>query len=377
MPYSNHDLSGYFDYAAATPVDSEIWAYYQEVSESVWANPSSLHRAGRAAQGVLEDARRQVAASLGASLGGVIFLNSATSANNLVWRGLSGEILSSTLEHASLASDMGRRVLRVSPNEKGVLEPATIIEQITPEVGLVSLIWVQNELGTIQPIQEVARRLAVLNTQRSEQGLARVYLHTDAVQAANYLELNVNELGVDLLTLSAQKIYAPRGTAALYVRAGVPLAPITAGGGQERGLWSGTPDVAGIAAFARALHTTQDRRTTQTTHARQLQNLVIEWASAHPRVRLNTDPETSSPGHAHLSLSEVSQEEVLTYLDLQGYQVSAGSSCASGSLESSPVVEQLLLPPRYSAHLRLSFGRYTRVEEVRGLLAALGKYLEM
>ena len=377
MPYSNHHLSGYFDYAAATPVDSEIWAYYQEVSESVWANPSSLHRAGRAAQGVLEDARRQVAANLGVSSGEIIFLNSATSANNLVWRGLSGEILSSTLEHASLASDMHRRVLRVSPSEKGLLDPATIIERITPDVGLVSLIWVQNELGTIQPIQEVARRLAVLNAQRSAQGLARVYLHTDAVQAANYFELNVDRLGVDLLTLSAQKIYSPRGTAALYVRKGVPLAPITTGGGQEKGLWSGTPDVAGIAAFARALHTTQDRRTTQTTHARQLQKLAVEWASTQARVRSNTDPETSSPGHAHLSLSKVSQEEVLTYLDLQGYQVSAGSSCASGALESSLVVEQLRLPPHYSAHLRLSFGRYTRVEEVRGLLAALGKYLEM
>ena len=378
MPYSNNVTEGYFDYAAATPIDPELMAYHQEISQTAWANPSSLHAAGRAARGVLEEARRTVAGVLGAKSPEIVFLNSATTANNLVWRGLSGDIVSSTLEHASLASDMGRRVVRVSPDIRGRLDPGDILTALTPETRLVSVIWVQNELGTVQDIAGLARLLATVNREREGQGIGRVYLHTDAVQAPNYFSLDVESLGVDLLTLSAQKIYAPRGAAALYVRSRTPLQPLISGGGQERGLWSGTPDVASIATFAKALAQTQAAVSEQTRHARSLQSKLHDWArNRSPRVRLNSDEEFTSPGHVHLSLAEVNQEEILTYLDLHETQVSAGSSCASGAVEESAVVTCLRLSGRYAAHLRLTYGRATTVAEVDRLTRLLETYLDL
>ena len=371
MLSSNLPATLYFDYAAATPVAPEYATVYADLLSRTWANPSALHRAGRQARGVLETARRQVASVLNAKSSEIVFLNSATEANNLAWQGISGGVLSSVIEHASLQSGYGDRVVRIEPDSRGIIDVVEVEEKLKEDTRLVSLIWVQNELGSVQPVLETGALLKTINEERTRLGLQRVYFHVDAVQAPNYYSLDVDKLGVDLLTLSAQKIYAPRGSAVLYVRTGTSLRPLLQGGGQEKGLWSGTPNVAAHALLAKALETTQNNLDDQNAHARALQDRLETWAVKTPGVRLNSHHTWTAPGHVHLSFAGLSQEEVLTYLDLHGVLASAGSSCASGAAKDSDLIRYLQLPPNYTAHLRLTYGRYTTSTAVEKLFVVL------
>ncbi len=360
----------YFDYAAATPVDPEIRDYFVSLMEQSWANPSSTHSFGQKSRSLLENARQSTATTLNCKSSEIYFTNSATEANNLALINFAkiGRVITSSFEHDSVANIHTDSWEVVEPDTQGLVDVQSVIARINDKTRLISVMWVNNELGTIQDIQGISHKLKEINLERLENGLPRVLFHTDAVQAPNYIKINLQELGVDMLTLSSQKVYAPRGAALLYVRDGLTLEPLIYGGGQESGLWPGTQNVLSISAFAKALVKSQRLSDYESIEAMQQQ--IIDFAQSNG-IGVNGSMESRVPGNIHLSFKNIDQDELLTFMDLQGIAVSSGSSCASGSNKESLAVQCLKLPLEYTTHLRITFGRFTTKKEIKLLLSTL------
>ncbi|HXY17999.1 MAG TPA: aminotransferase class V-fold PLP-dependent enzyme, partial [Candidatus Nitrosopolaris sp.] len=247
----------YLDYAAATPVDEKVIAAMQPFFSDQFYNPSATYLAGRAARRALDEARSSVAGWLGARPGEITFTAGATEANNLVISGLmrhfpDGEVLVSAIEHESVLAPASQFQCRQIPvTRQGITDLAKLEKMITPKTVLVSVMLVNNELGTVQPVKEVAKILNKSSILRK--GGLPLYLHSDAAQAASLFDLHVSRLGVDMLSFNGGKIYGPKQSGALYVRAGIELQPLILGGGQERNLRSGTENLAAAAGLAKAL----------------------------------------------------------------------------------------------------------------------------
>jgi cysteine desulfurase len=374
----------YLDFAAATPIDPSVWAEYERVSFESFANPSSTHFYGRASKDYLENARITAATFLHAKPQEIIFTASATESNNLAIQGIlrafqnqnsaqsaKPHILVSEIEHASVieaqqfyTKDCEVETFQV--NTLGLADLDDLFSKIKPETCLISLMLVNNEIGTIQPIQELSARLSSINSQRKIQGLPIIYLHTDAAQAPNYIPVDVSDLGVDLLTLSSQKVYAPRGAALLYVKTDIPLEPITFGGNQEKSLRSGTQNTAAIWAFAQALKLSETMREKDKARTIELITYLkgrIFTLSSQIMINGLWDESFTQriPNNLSLHLPGLNQESLLTYLDLNGICVSSGSSCQSGANEQSHVIKHIQNLP--GATLRISIGRTTtRIE---------------
>jgi cysteine desulfurase len=357
----------YLDWAATTTVRDEVVDVMVPLLRGGY-NPSSLHADGRAARAVLDDARDDVARVLGASPREIVFTSSGTESDALALLGVArarsspGHLVISAIEHmavqrtADVLAEEGWEVTRVGVSPDGVVDPAAVAAAIRPDTALVSVMLANNELGTIQPVAAVA-------------AIARargIPVHSDAVQAAGYLPLDVDRLGVDLLTLSAHKLGGPKGVGALYVRRGTLLAPQLVGGPQEHGLRAGTEDLAGIAGFARGLALAEAERVP--TAAR-----IAELREQLERLLLAAIPDGVVLGHnvgrlPHLTLFAVAgvpNDALLIALDLEGVSASAGSACAAGSLEPSHVVAALGIPaPLARGVIRLSLGRTTTAAEI-------------
>ena len=357
----------YLDYAAATPLDVGVQEYIATISQHTWANPSSTHAAGRRSKAVLERARQKCASTLGASPSSIFFVPSATAANNLVVASHS-HVVTTSIEHSSIANIPG--TLRVSPGAHGLVSPSSIVSAITAETSLVSVIWVHNELGTIQDLRAIIEAVESVNAARSELGQPRVFLHIDAVQAPNYFNIDMQQLPVDYLTLSSQKIYGPRGAALLFVRDAATIKPLIYGGYQEQGLWPGTQNVAACAGLAYALELAQARtqdtwRRTQALKDRATKSLE------HQPLSYNTPAAQSVPCIINITVPNCNQEELITYLDLRGVCVSSGSSCNSGSTQISPVIKEIGAYQPGSAYVRVSYGRFTSPEDIDAFTSAL------
>src|SRR5581483_1659253 len=245
----------YLDYAAATPLDKTVLAAMTPYFREEFYNPSATYLAGRAARQVLNAARSSVARNLGAQPGEIVFTAGATEANNLAISGVmrqhpKGEILVSAIEHESVLAPAGQyNCRRIPVSKQGVVDLTKLEKMLTPQTKLVSVMLVNNELGTVQPIAEIAKLLNMLSNSRR----GKILLHSDAAQAGNLFDLHVARLGVDLLSLNGGKIYGPKQSGALYIKAGLELQPLVLGGGQERGLRSGTGNLPGVAGLAKAL----------------------------------------------------------------------------------------------------------------------------
>lgn len=368
----------YLDHAATTPVLPEAAEVLARLSAEVFGNPSSVHAYGRAARAEVEDARDRVAAAIGASPAEIVFTSGGTEADNLALKGVAAKraadgrhlVISAVEHHAVLDSaealaGQGWELSVVPVTPAGVVEPGDVAAAVRPDTVVVSVMAVNNELGTINDVAAISAAVKEAN--------ARTLVHTDAVQALGKVHVDVAAWGVDLASFSAHKLGGPKGTGALYVRAHTPLAPLLHGGGQERGLRSGTLNAAGIAAFGVAAELAAKDVDAEAERLGALRARLIEgFLAAVPDARLNGDPERAVAQIVSLAVPGAQGETLLLLLDQAGIACSSGSACQSGALDPSHVLLALGLEPALAAAaLRFSFGRTTTQADVDAVLAAL------
>lgn len=374
----------YLDYAAATPIDDRVMAAMQPYFTELFYNPSASYLAANKVSKDLQAARAAVAQVIGVRPVEVTFTAGGTEANNLAIRGVleafpGSHIVTSSIEHDSVLHTA--RLYdhsEASVDEKGVIDTADVAAKINDQTVLVSVMYANNEIGTVQPIRDIAEVVSGVRRQRKEQGNdLPLYLHTDAAQAGNYLDIHVSRLGVDLMTINGGKLYGPKQSGALYVRSGVSLKPQVIGGGQEHGLRSGTENVAAAIGFAEALKLAQVMRRDEVSRLQALQRHFMDSLKEQaPEVLINGSLVKRLPNNIHLTLPGHDNERLLYALDEQGVQAAAGSACSASSEEASHVLRALGLKDE-TAHssLRFTMGRATSKQDVDTTVQALAALL--
>jgi cysteine desulfurase len=360
----------YLDYAAATPMDSAAIAAMEPYLANNFYNPSAVYQSAREVRKQLEAARGQVASVLGAKDQEVIFTAGGTEANNLAISGIiqqfpEANIVVSSIEHESVLEPADRYQRRiVGVNATGLIDLKQLEESIDDQTVLVSIMYANNEVGTVQPIKDIAALIAKKRLARTTK--LPLYLHTDACQAANYLDLQVTRLGVDLLTLNGGKIYAAKQSGCLYVRTGVKLQGQTLGGGQERALRSGTENVANCIAFATMLQKIQGDRKIETDRIGVLKNKLFATLSQNfPNLILNGHTKKRLPNNLNITLPGADGERLLMELDNAGVLVATGSACTASSDDPSHVLLALgISEADASASIRITLGRFTSEAEI-------------
>ncbi len=371
----------YLDTAAATPLDRSVW---RAMSRARWrfANPASWHRQGVAAAAMLADARRRVARQLMARPQEILFLPSATAANNLVVRGIippsreaaEFHFVSTQLEHSSVREPLlrlafaGARVTWLPTDAFGRVAPAALADALTSKTVLVSIGYANSETGVIQDLSSLAR---VIREYRETHRLRWPYFHTDAAQATRFLPLNMAALGVDLLTISGRKIYGP-AVGVLFARRDARLTPIIVGGGQEDGRWAGTEDLPAIAGLATALELVSRRRGAEGRRLSALRNYFFTRLRAiFPELELNGSLENSLPHCLNVSFPGADAEYVVLALDAASVAVSAGSACALSSRDHSYVIEHLRGATAARSAVRFTLDRQTTRRQLDYVLRIL------
>lgn len=367
----------YLDHAAATPMDATVLAAMQPYYTDQFYNPSATYLAAKQVRMAVDAARADVADVLGARPLEIIFTAGGTEADNLAMHGVmqqypDANCVVSAIEHDAVllpARSYGCRIAPVKPD--GVLDLAALDGLVDENTVLVSIMYANNEVGTVQPIRQVAQLVTKKRAQRKND--LPLYLHTDACQAANYLDLHVSRLGVDLLTLNSGKIYGPKQVGALYVRTGVQLAAQQLGGGQERSLRSGTENVPGIVGFAKALDVAQAMRTQEGIRLQHLQQQFIRLLQDQvPGVVVNGSRKQRLPNNVHITVPGHDNERLMMQLDEQGIAVAQGSACsASSELPSHVLTAMGLSDADARASLRLTMGRGTTQAHIQQVITAL------
>ncbi len=374
----------YLDYAATTPVHPRVLNAMLPYFAETFGNPSSVHRYGQQAEAAVDSARENVASVLNCRPDEIIFTSCGSESDNLALRGAAFAmrqktgakwILTSKAEHHAVsrtAEQLGKlygfQVEWLELDEYGMVTPEAVEKAICGGTGLVSVMYANNEIGTINPIKaiaEVCHRQGVL-------------FHTDAVQAAAYLPVDVQSLGVDLLSLGGHKFYGPKGVGALYVRKGTPLVPAQTGGGQEFGLRAGTQNVPYIVGFAEALRLTAEERGQRTAALKPLRDHIIgTLLEGIPDSRLSGHPESRLPNHASFAFKDVDGNLLLTLLDAAGFACSSGSACKTGNPEPSDVLSSLGLPREWAlGSLRVTLGSSTTPAHIDAFLKVLPTLVE-
>ena len=360
----------YLDYAAATPVDPEVAAAMAPyLAERFW-NPSAPYSRAREVRDDVERARGSIARALGARPDCLTFTAGATEANNLAFAAVEGHVVVDAIEHESVlacAATHARRTVRVGTD--GLVDPAVVARAIRPETELVSVELANGEIGCVQPVREIARAVAAERARRLEAGeRTPIYLHSDASQAAGALSVNVSSLGVDMLTLSAAKLYGPKQVGVLWASEDVRLRPLVYGGGQEGGVRSGTENVAGIVGMARALELAIERRASESAHLtalrERLRSRILELVPwAHVSGPIN--PKRRLPGLLSVSFAGIEARRLVIALEREGVFVGTGSACAASRMRVSHVLEAIGMPRELAeGSLRLTLGRPTTEEDV-------------
>ena len=343
-----------------------------------FGNPSSIHSYGQEAKRAIEEARAKVASLIGARGDEVVFTSGGTEANNFALKGIAlanekkgNHIITSSVEHHAVIETgkflerRGFNLTYLPVDSYGLVIPDDVSRAITDKTILISVMHANNEVGTIQPIAEIARIARQ----------AGIYFHTDAVQAVGHIPVNVNEIGVDLLSMSAHKLYGPKGVGALYIRKGTKLAPLMHGGGQERGRRSGTENIPGIVGLGRAVELAQQEMGEEAERLTYLRDRLIKGILERiDHVRLNGHPTMRLPNNINVSVDYVEGESIVLNLDLEGICVSTGSACSTSSLEPSHTLLAMGLSHE-QAHgsLRLTLGKWTTDEDIHRVLEVLPK----
>ena len=373
----------YLDHAATTPALPEVGEAMLEYLRGDFGNPSSVHAAGRAARAAVETARERVAAAIGASPAEVTFTGGGTEADNLALKGAASKlrgngnhIVATAFEHHAVLDSLewlahsGFEVTRVPVPSSGVVDPEAVAGAIRPQTILVSVMAVNNEIGTIQPISEIVAA--------SKRTNPNTLVHTDAVQALGKIPVDVRGWGVDLAAFAAHKIGGPKGVGALFVRAGVPVEAILHGGGQERGLRSGTMNVPGIAGFGVAAEFAVGVAAEDAERLLKLRTRLLEGMQAVvPDLVVNGDIERRVAGNLNVCIPHTEGETLLLLLDQAGIAASSGSACSSGALDPSHVLTAIGVPRDLAkGSLRLSLGHPSTDEDVDAVLEALPGIVE-
>jgi len=380
----------YFDHSATTPVDPQVLRAMLPYLKNDFGNASSLHFLGQRARAGVEKAREQVAKFLVCEPKEIIFTSGATESNNLALIGFvrraraldpkrKVHVITSAIEHPAILEvcrELKKEEVDVTflpVSHAGLVRVEDVKKAIRPETILISIMYVNNEVGTVQPIREIGKFIRETNLSREKQN--KIYFHTDAVQAANFCDCRVDFLGVDMLSLSAHKIYGPKGTGILFVREGTPLFPIIFGGHQEWGVRSGTENVAGIVGLGKAVEllNQKSKLKSQNLKIKKLRDkLAREISKKIPDAVLNGDLEHRVPGNVNFCFKNVEGESILLMLDMEGIALSTGSACSSGSLEPSHVLTAMGVSPIIShGSVRITLGKNNTEEEVRRLVKIL------
>jgi cysteine desulfurase len=347
-------------------------------------NPSATYLAAKHVHAAVEAARHSVAQALGARSAEVIFTAGGTEANNLAIQSIMGanpgkKLIVSSIEHESVLK-LARQYdcLEAPVNDEGMVDIAKLGALIDAETVLISVMYANNEIGSIQPIHEIADLVQAERERRHKAGdITPIYLHTDATQAANYLDLHVSRLGVDLMTLNGGKIYGPKQTGALYARTGVALKPLVYGGGQERALRSGTENVPGIIGFAKALELAQATRHDETKRLQVMQTLFFDLVSEKlPMAIINGARKKRLPNNVHVTIRGEDNERLLMALDEAGIMAAAGSACAASNEEPSHVLRSMgISPADAQSSLRFTMGRQTTEADIRRTVDTLAQLI--
>ena len=359
----------YLDHAATTPLRPEVRAAMEPyLSADGFGNPSSLHADGQRAKRALDAARDTLACALGAQFSEITFTSGGTEADNaalvgvMLARGRGSHLITTQIEHeavietAHFLEKLGFSVTYLPVDEQGRVAPRSVADALTDRTALVSVMHANNEVGTVQPLREIADLVHA----------HEAYLHTDAVQTFSQLPVNVHDLGVDLLSVSAHKIYGPKGVGALYVRSGIPIEPLLHGGGQERERRAGTENVPAIAGFGEAVRLLLPEREAVAARLTLLRDTFLAALRQRvPSMVLNGHPAERLPNNINLSFPGLDAETLLLTLDRAGISASSGSACTSGSIEPSHVLTAMGLPDdRVNSAIRLTLGRDTTRAEV-------------
>jgi len=376
------DGTVYLDHAGTTPLDSKVLEAMVPYFTQRFGNPSSLHSVGQEARYALDEARERVAGVLNCRSREIVFTAGGTESDNAAIHGVAtalhetgNHIVTSSVEHHAVLhacqylESQGFEVTYLSVDADGMVQPEAVYNAINERTTLVSIMYGNNEIGTINPISEIAKSVK----KRAEELSRTIVFHTDAVQAAGYLSLDVAELGVDLLSLSGHKFHGPKGTGVLYMKRGSPYLPLIHGGGQERERRSGTENIPGIIGLSVALEAADTVRGETSQRCAALRDRIIDSVLQQiPGSRLNGHATQRLPNNANFSFTGVEGEPILLGLDMAGIAASSGSACSSGSLEPSHVLLALGQSAEIArGSLRLTLGRDNTEDEVEYLLGVL------
>ncbi len=385
----------YLDHAATTPTDQRVLKVMLPYFDSVFGNAGSLHQPGREAKAAIFKSRKMIAEILNCQPEEIFFTGSGTESDNLAIFGAArfakknmvqkGHVITSNFEHPAVLESCeelkkeGFEVTFLKINKDGFLSPNFLKEEISDKTVLVSIMYANNEIGTIQPIKEIGEIIKDVRKKRKKRKInTPIYFHTDACQAAGYLDLDVEKLGVDLLTLNGSKIYGPKGTGILFIREGVKIEPLIFGGGQESGFRSGTENTPGIVGLAEALKIAQKERKKACLKQKRLRDYFIrEVVKNIPKTVINGHLEKRLPNNVNFSILDIEGEAMLLWLDKYGISASTGSACHSESLEPSHVILALGRPYEFAhGSLRFSLGRKTTKKEIDYVLKVLPGIVE-
>ncbi|WP_427339129.1 cysteine desulfurase NifS [Caloranaerobacter sp. DY30410] len=376
----------YMDYAATTPVKKEVLEEMIPYFTEKYGNPSSIYRIGRESRAAIDEARERVAKIIGAKSKEIYFTSGGSESDNWAIKGVAfanrdkgNHIITSKIEHHAVLhaceylEKHGFEVTYLDVDEYGIVDLEQLRNAITDKTILITIMFANNEIGTIQPIEEIGKIAR-------EKG---VYFHTDAVQAIGNIEIDVNKLNIDLLSMSAHKFYGPKGVGALYIREGVKIHPYIHGGAQEKNRRAGTENVAGIVGLAKALELAYENLEEHNKKLIYLRDkLIKEVTSKIDYVRVNGHPEKRLPGNVNFSIEFVEGEALLLSLDMMGIAASSGSACTSGSLDPSHVLLAIGLPHEIAhGSLRFTLGDFNTEEDVdyvvENLVKIVGRLREM
>jgi cysteine desulfurase len=367
----------YLDHASTTPLGREAFEAMLPYLSEHWGNPSSIHRSGRRARQGLDEARETVAILLGAKPREIVFTSGGTESDNLALSGVAWaasargrHIITTAIEHKAVLQECallerhGFEITYLSVDQDGLVDPSAVESAITDRTVLVSVMAANNEVGTIQPIAEIG---AICRPRR-------VAFHVDAVQAAPFLPIDVNAWQVDLLSLSAHKLYGPKGSGALFVRQGMPVVPMLQGGAQERQRRAGTENVAGAVGLAAAFSSAADesKRATQNERLTGLRDALLAGLVGIPGVSRTGHPELRLPNSASVLIEGIDGGDLVAALDLEGIEASTGSACTTGSVEPSHVLLAMGIDPeRARGSLRLTLGRENTTADIEATIEAV------
>ena len=363
----------YFDNSATTPIDQDVQSLMSDLNQNIYGNPSSIYASGRNAKNIIEIARRQLANAINSEPSEIIFTGGGSEANNIVlWDMVHkkrNHVITSSIEHPAILlvlrelEKLGVKHTIVPVDKNGLIDPNDIKKNIISDTGLISIMMANNEVGTIEPIQEIARI-----AQEHD-----VLFHSDAIQVLGKLPIDVKKLQLDIMSFSAHKFYGPKGVGALYIKDGVSINPMIIGGSQEKNMRAGTENVSGIAGLGLAAEIASNFEKENFSHLLELENYFKELIiDKHNDITFNGFDNNKLPGLVNLTIPNIPSDLLLINLDNDGISISNGSACSSGTISPSPVLKAMGLSDKSNLEsVRISAGKYNTMDEVNKLVDSI------